>query len=226
MAVTVRFFGHSAFELVSGEHRVLIDPFLTGNPSAEAAGLKAADLDPTHIVLTHGHEDHVGDAQEIAIRTQAVVFGAYELCNLLQAEPGIEKIEPGNPGGRIATPFGFVAFTPAFHSSSYGGAYAGQPMGTVVEIGGRRVYHAGDTALFTDMKLIGELYKPDVAILPVGDRFTMGPEHAKIAAEWVGAKMTIPCHYATWPLLVSDISGFTPEGVEVRMLKAGEAIDL
>ncbi|MEO0513227.1 MAG: metal-dependent hydrolase [Planctomycetota bacterium] len=222
MSVTVRFLGHAAFEIRSGDHTVLIDPFLTGNPVAEAAGLKAADLSPTHIVLTHGHEDHVGDTVEIGKRTQAVIHASFELCNILQAEPGIENIEPGNPGGRVDTPFGFVAFTIAFHSSSYGGAYTGQPMGAVINIGGKTIYHAGDTALFSDMKLIGELYRPHLAILPVGDRFTMGPEHASIAADWIGAETVVPCHFGTWPLLRSDISAFRPQAAVVKQLQPNE----
>ena len=224
MALSIRWFGHSAFTLSADDVCVAIDPFLTANPTAEAAGLSADDLDPTHIALTHGHDDHVGDTPSLAKRTGATVYTSFELCNWLAEKHGVEHLEPGNPGGQIETPFGFIAFTPAFHSSSSGGVYLGQPMGVVVRLGGVTVYHAGDTALFGDMKLIGELYRPDVAILPVGDRFTMGPAHAKIAAEWIGAKVAIPCHYGTWPLLTSDLSAFTPEGISVRALEAGEVI--
>lgn len=222
---TIRFLGHSAFELTDGAHRVLIDPFLSGNPQAEAAGIGADDLNPTAIAITHGHDDHTGDAASIATRTGATVYSSFEICNWLGGK-GVETLEPGNPGGGIDAPFGRVDFTPAFHSSSSGGVYLGQPMGVVVSIGGARIYHAGDTALFSDMKLIKELYAPDVAILPAGDRFTMGPAHAKIAAEWIGARITIPCHFGTWPLLTSDLATFTPSGTDVRVLGAGESVEI
>ncbi len=220
---TIRFLGHAAFQITEGDDDVLIDPFLTGNPQAEAAGLSADELSPTAIVLTHGHDDHVGDTPALAQRTGATVYSSFEVCNWL-GEKGVQSLEPGNPGGGIDASFGRVDFTPAFHSSSSGGVYLGQPMGVVLRIGGVTIYHAGDTALFTDMKLIKELHAPDVAILPVGDRFTMGPGHARIAAEWIGAKVTIPCHFGTWPLLTDDLSAFTPAGTRVEKLKAGASI--
>lgn len=220
MAVQIEFLGHATFMLSAGEHRVLIDPFLTGNPQAP---VNADDVNPTAICITHGHADHMGDAAAIAKRTGATVYSAFEICEYL-GEQGVEKLEPGNPGGVITTPFGHVSFTHAFHSSSFEGRYMGMPMGIVVEIGARRVYHLGDTGLFGDLKLIGQLHQPHAALIPVGDRFTMGPAHAKVAAEMIGAPVAIPCHYGTWPLLVSDISAFKPAGVEVRALKPGESM--
>ena len=154
-------------------------------------------------------------------RNNATVFGAYELCAYIN-EQGHDGCEPANPGGRVETSWGFVAFTQAFHSSSYEGRYTGQPMGAIVNLGGVTLYHMGDTALFSDMALIGELYKPDVVCVPVGDRFTMGPAHGARAAEMVGAKTAIPIHYGTWPLLTDDIGAFKPEGVEVMVLTPGE----
>ena len=222
MTVTLTFLGHAAFLVESGEHTIAIDPFLTGNP---AASTTADAINPTHIALTHGHDDHLGDTADIAKRTGATVYAAFEIGNLLQ-EQGVEKIEPGNPGGSIDAPFGSVSFTQAFHSSSSGGRYLGMPCGVVVRTGGVTIYHAGDTALFTDMKLIGELYKPDIALLPAGDRFTMGPEHAKIAAEFIKPRIAVPMHHSTWPLLKDDMAAFTPAGVEVRHLKPGESIEL
>jgi len=220
---TLTFLGHSAFLVEHGDDVVAIDPFLTGNPQASTS---ADAISPTRIVLTHGHADHFGDTVDIAKRTGATVHASFELCNFLGSEHGLDKLEPGNPGGKVATPFGYVAFTQAFHSSSYEGRYMGMPAGAVVNIGGKTVYHAGDTALFSDMQLLGELYKPDVQILPVGDRFTMGPEHAARAAQLVGAPLAVPCHYATWPLLTDDITAFTPRGVEVKVLKPGESLEL
>lgn len=226
MHVKIRFLGHSAFLLEAGEARVMIDPFLTGNPKAEEAGLKADDFDPTHIVLTHGHADHLGDTPALAKRTGCEVIAPFEICEWLGSEHGHEHTNPGNPGGHVGTSFGGVTFTHAIHSSSYEGRYMGCPTGVVVSIGGKTIYHAGDTSLFADMRRIGENHMPHVAILPVGDRFTMGPKDAKTAAEWIGAKITIPCHYGTWPLLTDDLSAFTPDGVEVRKLKAGETLEI
>ncbi len=220
MGVTIEFLGHAGFVIDDGEHRLAIDPFLEGNPVAVR---KPLELRCSAVAVTHGHADHFGDVLTIAKARGATVYSSFEICNLLQ-EQGHQLVEPGNPGGRIEAPFGWVAFTQAFHSSSYEGRYMGQPMGVVAHIGGVTVYHLGDTALFGDLKLIGELYRPDVCMIPVGDRFTMGPEHGRLAAEWLRPRLAIPCHYGTWPLLVSDIGAFRPEGVEVRAMKAGETI--
>lgn len=223
LVMNITYLGHSAFFLTTESHRVLIDPFLSANPNAvNTPGLCAHDIDPTHLVLTHGHDDHVGDAAEIAKRTGSPVFAAFELCNFLE-EQGVKNLEPGNPGGRINTPFGFVAFTQAFHSSSSGGRYLGQPCGIVVSMNGQAVYHAGDTALFSDMALIGELYRPDVAILPIGDRFTMGPEQASRAADLIMPSVcAIPCHFNTWPPIEVDPARFAPKDVAVNVLSSGQ----
>jgi L-ascorbate metabolism protein UlaG (beta-lactamase superfamily) len=128
-----------------------------------------------------------------------------------------------NPGGKVKTDWGWVAFTQAFHSSSHGGQYMGNPCGVVMNLGGVTLYHCGDTGLFSDMKMIGEIYKPDIACIPIGDLFTMGPELATKAAEWIHPRVAIPIHYKTFPLLVQDASGFRPKGVEVKELAPGEA---
>ena len=220
----ITFLGHAAFLLSHGEHRVLIDPFLSGNEQApKQLGLRSHDINPTHIALTHAHDDHVGDTVSIAQRTGATVFAAFELSEHL-AKKALSRLEAGNPGGRINTDFGFIAFTQAFHSSSTGGQYMGQPCGLMVKMGNTTVYHAGDTALFSDMALLGELYRPAVAILPIGDRYTMGPEHASRAAELIKpSAFAIPCHFNTWPPIAVDPSRFAPDGVKVKLLKPGES---
>ncbi|KPJ95898.1 MAG: hypothetical protein AMS18_02050 [Gemmatimonas sp. SG8_17] len=218
MAITFTFLGHAGFVLEDGKHSVAIDPFLTGNPVATQA---PQDIRCKSIVLTHGHSDHMGDTVAIAKANDATVYGAFEIYEYL-TEQGC-KADPGNPGGKISTDFGWVAFTPAIHSSSYEGRYMGMPCGVVVQLGGVTVYHCGDTALFSDMKLIGEIYRPDVALIPIGDRFTMGPELATRAAEWIKPKVAVPIHYKTWPLLAPDASGFTPAGVEVKIMEPGDS---
>ena len=217
MGIALTFLGHAGVLLDDGTHAVAIDPFLTGNPLATR---KAGDIHCQAIVLTHGHSDYVGDTIAIAKANGATVYATYEVTEFLD-EAGVET-EPGNTGGRIVTPFGWVAFTPAFHSSSYHGRYLGMPCGVMVHLGGVTVYHCGDTALFSDMKLLGEIYRPHLALIPVGDRFTMGPELGARAAELIAPKVAIPIHYGTFPFLTADISGFKPAGVPVQVLRPGE----
>jgi len=219
MALDITYLGHSGFLLSDGTHGVAVDPFLSGNPLAK---LKATDIRCDFIALTHGHEDHLGDTVAIAKANSATVYAAFEITVYL-GEQGVRKLEPGNPGGRITTPFGWVAFTQAFHSSSHQGRYMGMACGVVIHLGGKTFYHCGDTGLFSDMKLIGEIYKPDVAAIPIGDRFTMGPELATKAAEFIRPKVAIPIHYNTWPPIEVDVSRFIPGGVAVRALKPGES---
>ncbi len=218
MAITITFLGHAAFLLEDGSRAVAIDPFLTGNPVATK---KPEEIRCQAIVVTHGHADHLGDTVAIAKANQATAYAAYEITEYLQRQ-GV-NVEPANPGGKVATDFGWIALTQAFHSSSYEGRYLGMACGAVVHLGGVTVYHCGDTGIFGDMKLIGELYRPDIALIPIGDRFTMGPELASRAAELIAPKVAIPMHYKTWPVLVQNPSDFKPKGVEVKILEPGES---
>ncbi|MBT8484014.1 MAG: metal-dependent hydrolase [Phycisphaerales bacterium] len=221
MSVTLTFLGHAGFLVEDGGTKIAIDPFLTGNP---VATMEASAVRCDAIVVTHGHADHFGDTVAIAKANDATVFGAFELCEYC-SEMGVAKTEPMNPGGQVATDFGMVALTQAFHSSSYEGRYLGMPCGVVVRLGGVTIYHLGDTGLFSDLKLIGEIYQPDIAMIPIGDRFTMGPELAARAAQLVAPKVAIPVHYGTWPPIEQDAEAWQPEGVEVRVMGAGEQWD-
>ncbi|MCZ6574159.1 MAG: metal-dependent hydrolase [Planctomycetota bacterium] len=217
MALEITYLGHSAFLFSDGTHRVAVDPWLTGNPVAKH---QTSDIQVGHVILTHGHEDHLGDTIEIAKNNDATVIAPYEVSIYADSQ-GCQTIG-ANPGGKVTTDWGWVAYTNAIHSSSYQGTYMGACCGVVLNMGGVTLYHCGDTDIFSDMKMYGEIYKPDIVCIPIGDLFTMGPELATRAAEWIGAKVAIPIHYKTFPLLVQDASGFTPQGVEVKAMEPGE----
>ncbi|MFG0327622.1 MAG: metal-dependent hydrolase [Phycisphaerales bacterium JB037] len=222
MSLTVTFLGHAGFLLTDGAHTLAIDPFLTGTPQAVQ---QADDIACDFIALTHGHADHFGDTVALAKKHDATLIAAFEICNYAGGQ-GVQKIEPANPGGKVVTPFGWVALTQAFHSSSYEGEYMGMPCGVVAHMGGQTFYHCGDTCLFGDMRLLGEIYQPDVAAIPAGDRFTMGPELATKAAELIKPKIAIPVHWGTRPLLADNVDAFQPAGVEVKVMQAGESFSV
>ncbi len=199
----IRFLGHSCFELTEGNARVLIDPFLTGNPKAAVA---AEDVDPTHILLTHGHADHYGDTVEIAKRTGAPVIAIVELANEIGAK-GVDVVDP-NLGGTVELPGGWVRLVPALHTAVSPDGTQHVAAGLVVKLGETTVYHLGDTCLFSDLALPGKRDKLDVALMCIGGHYTMDRHDAVTAAELVGAATVIPCHYDTFPPIETDAEAF------------------
>jgi L-ascorbate metabolism protein UlaG (beta-lactamase superfamily) len=223
------FLGHAACYLETASERFLFDPFLTGNPKAS---IGPEMINPTYILLTHGHADHLGDSVAISRRSSAPIITTFELSQWLEAQGA--RVEPLNHGGSHNFSFGRVGITIAFHSSSAieeGGRplYLGEPAGIVLETEGKTIYHAGDTALFSDMRLIAEETPIDLALLPIGDRFTMGPKQAKKAVEFLRPKMVVPVHYGTFPALTGDPHEFAKlakeTGAEIHILRPGESFN-
>ena len=221
-----QFLGQSGFFVQTGEHELLIDPFLTGNDKAVQ---QPEDFSPSYIILTHAHGDHYGDTESIAKRSGAVVVSSFEVVTYLGKKD--IKGQPLNIGGRVTLPFGTVKQTPAWHSNSLpDGTYAGMPAGVILELEGKRIYHAGDTGLFSDMTLIGQ-GGLDLAILPIGDLLTMGPEDALEAVKLLKPKQVIPVHYNTFPMIEQDAAAFkaaveNETDAEVVVLKPGERLTL
>jgi L-ascorbate metabolism protein UlaG (beta-lactamase superfamily) len=218
--------GHSTFRLDAGGKRIYIDPFLNGNPKCPENEVTPEKVDV--IAVTHGHGDHVGDTVELAKEHGATVVAPVELADWLGGQ-GVEKLLDPNKGGTVSIDDVRFTMTNAFHSSSTNdGKYTGEPCGIVVRAEGKSVYFAGDTCVFGDMALIGRLYKPDLAVLPIGDHYTMGPEEAALGLELLGVNRCVPCHWGTFPPLVGrpETLQELAEGVRIEMIEPGESVTI
>lgn len=218
----IRFIGHSCFLIEEGKYSLLFDPFITGNP---AAAVKAADLNPTHILVSHNHGDHRGDAADIAKRTGATVFTTNEIG--IDLSKSCINVAAGHIGGKAKTEFGSVKFFQAFHGSGIAGGHA---CGFVVDLMGKKIYHAGDTGLTKDMELLWK-QNIDLALLPIGDFYTMGPEDALEAVKMIKPKYVIPMHYNTFPAISQNPEAFKKAvedetGVKTMVLKPGESMEM
>jgi L-ascorbate metabolism protein UlaG (beta-lactamase superfamily) len=227
----ITFLGHSCIQLQTEHHTLIIDPFITGNPGAKVS---ASDLKVDAVLLTHGHGDHVGDAADIAKRNDALLVAPNELA-VYMGWQGC-RVHAMHIGGAHTFEFGKVKLTQAFHGSGYEIpekkeiVYMGMPAGLLLYMDGLTIYHAGDTSLFGDMKIIGELNDIDLAFLPIGDNFTMGPEDALLAAKWLGAKKVVPIHYNTFPLIAQDGHAFAKalaeHQIEGIVMESGDSLKL
>ncbi len=232
----IQFHGHSCFELIEGETRVLVDPFL--KPNNPAAVLTGEEVEPTHIAISHGHVDHMADAVGVATRTGAECVAIVEIANWLE-EQGVERVSDPNLGGTVRFDWGWIKLVPAWHTSTIAGSVeapysptpgtvTGTAAGLLINLGGVTVYHAGDTCLFGDMRLIAERNPVDVALLPIGGHYTMDRHDAAVAAEFVGAGTVIPMHYDTFPPIETDSAAFKDEvesktSSKVVVLSPGES---
>ncbi len=222
----IKFHGHAFVEVNTGKHIILIDPFITGNPDCD---VKLEDVKCDFIIPTHGHGDNFGDTIELAKRNNATVIGMFEVANYCGAQ-GVTA-HPMNTGGGYNFPFGRVKLTTAHHSSSFpDGTYAGDAHGVLITVGDKTFYQAGDTGLFYDMKLLGEMYKIDAAFLPIGDDFTMGVDDAVKAVEFIQPRIVVPVHYNTFDIIKSDANDFKRKvesiGKKCVIMKASDVLEI
>ena len=207
----IKWLGHSAFRVEAAGEVFLIDPFLTQNPVFDGSVDEVSD-GVTAVILTHGHEDHLGDSFDIARAKNVPIIGIYEICAWAQKH-GVEKVEQTNIGGTIEIGNVKISFVNAVHSSSViidgTPVYLGQPAGVIINDGAKSLYHMGDTDIFSDMALINEIYQPDIGIVPTGDRFTMSSKTASLACDrFFDFEFVIPCHFGTFPVLEPDAEEF------------------
>lgn len=223
------FHGQSTIYFEANGKKVIVDPFITGNGQSD---LDASTLKVDYIILTHGHGDHFGDTIELANRNHATVIGSAELGDYLTTYHNVENVRPMNIGGKAEFDFGNLKFVQAFHSSSLTDengvpVYLGMPMGLILEIEGKTIYHTGDTGLFSDMKLIADRHPVDVCFIPIGDNFTMGIDDASYAINsFIKPKISVPIHYDTFELIEQDPNKFKQAVSvgEVQILKPGEDV--
>jgi L-ascorbate metabolism protein UlaG (beta-lactamase superfamily) len=227
MPTQLTYLGHGTFQIDSAGQTIVIDPFFTGNPKAT---VKANEVSPDVIIISHGHGDHVGDAVAIAKRTGCLVIANFEICEWLGSQ-GVTNTHPQHIGGSHKHAFGTVKLTIAHHGSMLpDGSNGGNPCGILLKLEDGTIYHACDTALFMDMQLIGE-EGLDVAIVPIGDNFTMGPDDALKAVKFLKPKKVIPDHYGTWPLIDQDANAWAKRvkaetQSEAILLQPGETFEL
>lgn len=227
MTLKVTWFSHACFLIQTAKAKLLIDPFITGNPLAP---VKADSVSADYILVSHGHGDHVGDTVAIAQRTGATVISNFEIQNWMVAQ-GVKNVHPQHIGGGFNYPWGRVKLTLALHGSALpDGSYGGNPCGFLFYIDGKKIYHACDTGLFYDMKLIGE-EGIDLAILPIGDNFTMGPDDALRAVKLIQPKRVVPIHYNTFDVIKQDPDSWAARveketAVKVAVMKPGDTIEV
>jgi L-ascorbate metabolism protein UlaG (beta-lactamase superfamily) len=229
--LAITWLGHATFLLrTPGGKRLLLDPWLAGNPACPDSMKKVSKVDL--IFVSHGHMDHMEDVVSVARESGAPVVGIFELCDWL-GRKGIAHLAPMNKGGSQQVAGLRITMTDARHSSGYVDngqmVYMGEPAGYVIVLeDGLVIYFAGDTSLFGDMRLIGEMYKPDIAFLPIGDRFTMGPEGAARACALLGVRQVVPMHWGTFPMLTGtpgQLKPLLPAGMQMLELKPGETAE-